>query len=74
MFRIALANMPYPATPEDSLVLAEHAIAQASSERADLVCFPECYVPGYRAPGKVASPPDAAFLDRAWPRVAAEGL
>ena len=51
-FRIALANIPFPATPEESIALAEQAIAQASLERADLICFPECFVPGYRGLGK----------------------
>ncbi len=69
-FRIALANIRFPATPEESVTLAEQAIAQASSERAGLICFPECFVPGYRV-GKPVPPPDAAFLERAWPRIAA---
>jgi predicted amidohydrolase len=70
-FRIALANLRYPPTPEDSVALAERAIADASVERADVVCFPECYVPGYRCPGKPVPPPDAAFLERAWSAIAA---
>jgi predicted amidohydrolase len=65
-FRIALANIRFPATPEASVLSAEQAIAQASIERADLICFPECFVPGYRGPGKVVPPPDSAFLERAW--------
>jgi predicted amidohydrolase len=69
--RIALANLRFPATPDDSLKLAEEAIAQASTERADIICFPECYVPGYRAPGKLVPPPDSKFLERAWSAVAA---
>ncbi len=68
--RIALANLPYPATPAESVTLAEDAIAQAGIERCDLVCFPECFVPGYRAPGKRVPPPDRAFLERAWSAVA----
>jgi predicted amidohydrolase len=64
-FRIALANLRLPPTPEDSVALVEQAIAEASGERADIVCFPECYVPGYRVPGKSVPPPDAAFLERA---------
>ncbi len=52
-------------------MLAEQAIAQASIERAGLVCFPECFIPGYRGPGKQVAPPDAAFLERAWSVVAA---
>jgi predicted amidohydrolase len=65
-FRIALANLRYPATPEESVTLAEQAIAQASVERAGIICFPECYVPGYRGLGKSVPPPDPAFLERAW--------
>ncbi len=70
-FRIALANLRFPATPEESVLLAEQAIARASIERAGLVCFPECFVPGYRAPGKPVPPPDPAFLERAWSALAA---
>jgi predicted amidohydrolase len=71
MFRIALANIRFPATPEESVTLAEQAIAQASIERAGIICFPECYVPGYRAQGKTVPPPDPAFLERAWAAIAA---
>ena len=66
LFRIALANLQYPATPEESIGLAEHAIAQASVERAGIICFPECFVPGYRGMGKLVPPPDPVFLERAW--------
>jgi predicted amidohydrolase len=69
--RIALANVAYPATPEESVTLAEEAIARASRERADVVCFPECFVPGYRGAGKHVPPPDPAFLERAWSVMAA---
>src|SRR5882724_8664625 len=69
-FRIALANLPFPATPEESIVLAEQAIAQASLDRAGIVCFPECFVPGYRAVGKSIPPPDPAFLERSWSAIA----
>ncbi len=65
-FRIALANLRFPATPEDSIEAARLAVVQASNERADLLCFPECFVPGYRAKDKQIPPPDATFLDRAW--------
>lgn len=70
-FRIALANIRFPATPDESVKLAEEAIAQASIEKADLICFPECFVPGYRGLGKSIPPPDPAFLERAWSAVAA---
>jgi len=71
-FRIALANLRFPATPDESIALAERAIARASAERAGIVCFPECFVPGYRGgPSGPVPPADPAFLDRAWNMVAA---
>ncbi len=70
-FRIALANIQFPASPEESVALAEQAIFEASVERARLICFPECYVPGYRGMGKVVPPPDPVFLERAWSVIAA---
>lgn len=39
-FRIALANPRFPATPAESVALAERAIAEAAVERAGIVCFP----------------------------------
>jgi predicted amidohydrolase len=70
VFRIALANIQFPATPEESVRLAEQAIADASIAGAALICFPECFVPGYRAMGKLVPPPDPAFLERAWCAIA----
>ena len=69
--RIALANIRVPATAEASVTLATNAIRRASLERADLICFPECYVPRYRALGAPIPPPDAEFLERAWATIAA---
>ena len=68
--RIALANLPYAAAPDESVTLAHDAIAAAADRRADVICFPECYVPGYRGLGHHPPPPDAAFLDRAWSSIA----
>jgi predicted amidohydrolase len=70
LFRIALANIRFPATPEESVALAEQAITQASIERVGLICFPECYIPGYRGIGKSVPPPDPEFLERAWSAIA----
>lgn len=69
-FRIALANLRFPATPAESVDLAVQAVRDAGGEGAGIVCFPEGYVPGYRAPGKDAPPADPAFLERAWAEVA----
>ena len=51
--------------------MAEQAIAEASRAHADIICFPECFVPGYRLMGKSVPPPDPAFLEHAWRAVAA---
>lgn len=69
--RIALANLPFPTSPDESVTLAEGAIGQASDLGADIICFPECFVPGYRGMGKRVPPPDPVFLERAWSAVAA---
>lgn len=63
--RIALANLPVPGTPAESVALAVAAIAEAGQAGAQVLCFPECYVPGYRWPGTTPPPPDAAFLEDA---------
>jgi len=70
MLRIALANVRFPKTPEESITLTERAIAEAGEGGAEVVCFPECFVPGYRAAGKSVPPPDSKFLESAWVRIA----
>jgi predicted amidohydrolase len=69
--RLALATLPFPASPDESVTLAERAITDAGAAGVDIICFPECFVPGYRAAGKRIPPPDASFLERAWLAIAA---
>src|SRR5512140_2782299 len=68
--RIALANQPYPRSPDDAITLAVTAIANAGRAGAQIICFPECFVPGYRDPNHPVPPPDPAFLERAWRAIA----
>lgn len=70
LFRIALANIRFPGTPEESITLARQAIDQAASRGARVLCFPECFTPGYRVMGRSAPPPSAEFLERAWSAIA----
>ena len=69
--RIALANLRVPTSPTESVALATSAVVDAGRQGATVVCFPECYVPGYRWPGTHPPPPDPDFLERAWADVAA---
>jgi predicted amidohydrolase len=69
-FRIALANIAFPATREDAIAAAEQAIAQAGGAGARIVCFPECFIPGYRLASKKVQASDDLFLEGAWSRVA----
>jgi predicted amidohydrolase len=71
VYRIALANVRYPESPDESISLAVAAIESAAEHGAGIVCFPECFVPGYRKPGETYPAPDADFLVRAWSTVAA---
>lgn len=71
LFRIALANIPFAESPDDSVARATQAIAQAARQRAAILCFPECYIPGLRGAGKPVPPPDVAFLHRAHCAIAA---
>jgi len=68
--RVALANLRVPATREESVSLAVSAVADAGQRGASVICFPECFVPGYRWPGAAILPPDPVFLERAWADVA----
>jgi predicted amidohydrolase len=68
--RIALANLPYPDHRDDSVDRVVAAIGDASAAGAMVVCFPECYVPGYRTAARRLDNPDAVFLERAWSAVA----
>jgi predicted amidohydrolase len=70
LFRVALANLRFPGSAEESVQLSLGAVRMAAEANARLVCFPECYLPGYRRPGRAHAPGDAAFLEDAWQRLA----
>ncbi len=63
--RIALANLRRGATRDDSVAIAVAAVGRAGAEGAAIVCFPECFVPGYRHAGHPGQPPDEQFLEAA---------
>jgi len=65
LVKIALANLRPPSSPEESVTLACGAIGEAGRLGADVICFPECYVPGYRWPDTASPPPNPDFLEAA---------
>ncbi len=69
-YRIALAHLRVPESPEASVEAAVAAIVQAGERGARIVAFPESFVPGYRTSRRALPPPDADFLESAWTRVA----
>jgi predicted amidohydrolase len=68
--RIALANVRVATTPDESVAIACAAIREAGARGAQIICFPECCVPGYRWPGITLPPPDTVFLEHAWSTIA----
>lgn len=67
---IALANLAFPDGLDDAVARCRRAIAEAAQEQAAIVCFPECYVPGYRGLGHSPAPYDDQAMARAWRQVA----
>lgn len=61
-FRIALANLVYPDSPQNAVERAVRALSDAAVAGARIICFPEAYVPGYPWPGRTRGPADAGFL------------
>jgi predicted amidohydrolase len=67
---IALANLAFPRSGEDAVREACTAIEAAAQSGAEILCFPECYLPGYRSPARSVAPPDAFFLESSWHTIA----
>jgi predicted amidohydrolase len=49
--KIALASPPYPKSLEDALYWTEKLVGDAACQKADLICFPESFLPGYPGMG-----------------------
>ena len=67
--RVALANTRIPLNRQESLEIVLETMKKASHGAAALICFPECFLPGYRI-GTTEMPdqvmPDQAWLNDAW--------
>ena len=60
--RLALASAPYPASLDDAVARVSAFIHDAADREADVVCFPESYLPGIRGQGWDVPLHDAATL------------
>ena len=69
-YRIALANVRFASSPDESIDIAVQAVQDAAAAHAGIVCFPECFVPGLRGVGHSIPRLDALSLERAWTKVA----
>lgn len=67
---IALASPGIATSVRDGLDRIEHAIADAAARGAEIVCFPEAYLPGLRGLDFEVPPFDAAQQERALATVA----
>lgn len=52
--KIAVASPPFPESISDGLLQAHKLTQEAAGRQAEIICFPESYLPGY--PGMVAEP------------------
>lgn len=49
--KIALAAPPFPISISDGLYWLEKLVKDAVQEQAEIICFPESYIPGYPGMG-----------------------
>jgi predicted amidohydrolase len=45
--KVALASPPFPASINDGLYWLEKLVKEAAAQEAEIICFPESYLPGY---------------------------
>jgi len=45
--KVAIASPPFPKSIEDGLLQLEKLVKEAATQQADIICFPESYLPGY---------------------------
>ncbi|MDN5288620.1 MAG: ramA 1 [Mucilaginibacter sp.] len=47
--KIAIASPPFPSSINDGLFQVEKLVKEAAKQQAEIICFPESYIPGYPA-------------------------
>ena len=69
ILRIALASPPVSGSAHTAMPWVERFIEEAADGEADIVCFPECYIPGLRGQDFSVEAHDPARLTAARERV-----
>jgi predicted amidohydrolase len=67
--RIALATTPFPKSLADGITITEEYIINAAEQKADVVCFPESFLPGMRGLGIDIEPHNPIKLKQALNKV-----
>jgi 5-aminopentanamidase len=67
--KIALASPPFPTSLEDGLYWLDHLAGKAAEQHAEIICFPESYLPGYPGMPYPATDRTAAKLQQALDKV-----
>jgi predicted amidohydrolase len=49
--KIALASPPFPKSIDEGLIVLERMVIEAAEMHAEIICFPESYLPGYPGMG-----------------------
>jgi len=49
--KIALASPPFPKSINEGLTTLEKMVKEAAGKHAEIICFPESYLPGYPGMG-----------------------
>jgi 5-aminopentanamidase len=66
---VALASPPFPSSIADGLSSIEKLAAMATAEKAEIICFPESFLPGYPGMGYAEEERSAEQLEAALQRV-----
>lgn len=67
--KVALASPPFPKSISDGLYHVERLIKDAAGDKAQIICFPESYIPGYHGLGYVVEEASHQKLQSALDRV-----
>ena len=69
IMKIALASPPFPKSINDGLYWIEKLIKDAVKQHAEIICFPESYIPGYPGMGFETEPRSPEKLQSALDKV-----